>query len=97
MQNHTKVYMDYFHYGEQDIIICEFQCGRRAVDICHIIPRSKFGKNRKEEQDNIQNLVAGCRECHTAFDDGKKWTTEEVQEIHLTHMIAFLQSNGAQI
>ena len=93
MQNHVKVYYEYFHYGEEDVIMCEFCRIRRAVDICHIIPRSKFGKNRKEEQDDIKNLMAGCRECHTDYDDKYKWTVEEAQEIHLNHMIAFLQSN----
>lgn len=98
MQNHVKVYLEYFGYGEQDTILCEFpECSKRAVDICHIIPRSKFGKNRKEDQDHIQNLMAGCRECHTAFDDGKKWTIEEAQEAHLLNMIAFLKLNGPQI
>lgn len=94
MENHVKVYFDYFGYGEQDRITCEFCNGRTAVDICHIIPRSNFGKNRKEEQDDIKNLMAGCRLCHTEYDDGKKWTIEEAQEIHFTHMITFLKLNG---
>ena len=66
--------------------MCELCNIRVAVDIMHIIPRSKFGKKRKDEQDDISNLCAGCRECHTLFDDGKKWTIAEVQEIHKNNL-----------
>ena len=31
MQNHTKVYMNFFYYGIEDFIPCEM-CGSRAVD-----------------------------------------------------------------
>lgn len=86
MQPHTKNYLDHFGYGEEDFIFCEFCNKKRAVDICHIIPRSKFGKKRIDERDSILNLMAGCRECHIAFDDGRKWTIEEAQKIHLTNL-----------
>jgi len=52
MVKHVKVYMQYFGYGEQDVISCEV-CGARAVDIHHINGR---GKGR----DVIGNLVALC-------------------------------------
>jgi len=58
MVKHVKVYMQYFGYGEQDVISCEV-CGARAVDIHHINGR---GKGR----DVIGNLVALCRKCHNA-------------------------------
>jgi len=87
MQNHVKVYLEAFGYGQDDWIKCERpECNNRAVDIMHLIPRSKFGKKRKDEQDNILNLFGGCRQCHTAYDDGKKWTLEEMQEIHLYNL-----------
>lgn len=86
MAKHKTVYFEYFGYGEQDTIMCELCESRIAVDIMHIIPRSKFGKKRKNEQDDIKNLCAGCRECHRDFDDGRKWTTKEVQEIHLRNL-----------
>ena len=57
MQKHTKIYMQFFGYGEQDIILCE-RCHRQATDIHHIIYRSQGGG------DNIENLIALCRICH---------------------------------
>ena len=57
MQNHTKVYMNFFGYGEQDFIPCEM-CGSRAVDVHHI------EKRNKTKNDYIENLIALCRDCH---------------------------------
>ena len=62
MRNHTKVYMQFFDYGEQDLILCEMECGSRAVDIHHLTKQSKFGS--KKEKDYIENTMALCRECH---------------------------------
>jgi len=56
MTRHCKVYMRYFDYGEQDVMLCE-ACGRPAKDIHHIEGRGK-GK------DVISNLMAMCRKCH---------------------------------
>lgn len=56
MQKHTKIYMEHFGYGEQDIILCEF-CGARANDVHHI-------NGRLGDADNINNLMALCRSCH---------------------------------
>ena len=58
MKAHTRVYMDYFDYGIDDVILCEV-CGHKAVDIHHIDGRGK-GK------DVIENLMALCRKCHNA-------------------------------
>lgn len=49
-------------------IACEV-CLGTSVEIHHIIPRSKFGSKRKEEQDHISNLVALCRLCHNLAHD----------------------------
>jgi len=57
MVNHKKVYINYFHDGEQEFIICE-GCFRGAVDIHHLVSRSLGGS------DKIENLCAVCRECH---------------------------------
>jgi 5-methylcytosine-specific restriction endonuclease McrA len=63
MQRHTLIYLKHFGYCEQDRILCEV-CKKLAVDIHHVIPRSKFGKKTKHLQDDISNLIALCRECH---------------------------------
>ena len=62
MKKHTKIYMDYFGYGEQDFIPCEL-CGGKAVDIHHIHGRGKG-------MDRIENLMALCRKCHTMAHNG---------------------------
>ena len=57
MQNHTKVYFNFFNYEKGDIILCEF-CGSVAVDIHHLERRNKI------KNDFIENLVGLCRDCH---------------------------------
>lgn len=65
MQPHTVNYFNHFGYGPEDFIECEIpNCNQKAVDIHHIIPRSKFGKKRKDEQDDITNLIGLCRAHH---------------------------------
>jgi len=63
LQNHVKVYLKHHNLTTADTILCEV-CRAKAVDIHHIIPRSKFGSKRKHEQDAIENLIALCRLCH---------------------------------
>lgn len=63
MQNHTKIYLEYFGYSGYEFMPCEV-CGNKAVDIHHIVPRSKFGSKTKHIQDAIENLIGLCRECH---------------------------------
>lgn len=82
MQNHVKVYMRYFDYGIEDFIPCEC-CGSRCQDIHHIIPRSKFGSKRKDEQDLITNLIGLCRKCHD------KAHSEELTKEYLTNIHNF--------
>jgi len=81
MKNHTKVYMDYFGYGEDDFIPCEV-CGNRAVDIHHINCRGMGGSNNK---DVIENLMGLCREHHLEYGD-IECLKETLQELHLTRM-----------
>ena len=79
MKKHTKIYLDYFGYCEQDFIVCEIpDCRRQAVDINHIIPRGMGGSKTK---DFIENLVAMCREHHIEFEQ-KKISKEYLQQIH---------------
>ena len=71
MQRHTSNYYTKFNYTSGDIILCEL-CGKVAVDIHHVIPRSHFGSRRKEEQDNWTNLIALCHPCHHIAHNGPK-------------------------
>lgn len=77
MQPHIKNYMNHHGYHKGDFIPCEV-CRSEAVDIHHLVPRSKFGKNRKTEQDAPANLIALCRKHHDlahsdkAFNDSLK-------------------------
>ena len=78
MQKHVKVYLDYFNSN-----ICEV-CWDIAVDIHHILPKSKFWKKTKHLQDDISNLIGLCRKCHKKAHLQmepylKKW---ELQIIH---------------
>jgi len=58
MQKHTKLYFQFFGYGEQDFIPSEIS-GTKAVDIHHIFGRGK-------DHDIIENLIALNREEHQA-------------------------------
>ena len=77
MQRHTKIYMSYFGYGEQDVILCEC-CHRPAVDIHHI-------KGRGKGKDVIGNLMAMCRKCHTLAHESKL-SKGELQYIHNNYL-----------
>jgi 5-methylcytosine-specific restriction endonuclease McrA len=81
MQKHTKIYLNYFDYGEQDFIPCE-NCGKAAVDIHHLIYRSHGGS------DTIQNLMALCRDCHDRVHNGMDSDrfTDQLKEIHLNKL-----------
>ena len=63
LPKHVQNYLEAFGYDESSKILCEV-CGRLAVDIHHVVFRSKFGRNNKVAQDSIENLVAVCRRCH---------------------------------
>ena len=61
MKKHTKVYLDFFNYVEQDYIPCEMECGDKAVDVHHLQSRGMGGSKNK---DYIENLMGLCRDCH---------------------------------
>ena len=67
MKKYTKLYLDYFGYGIEDFIPCE-SCGAKAVDIHHIEARGMGGDKKA---DNIDNLMALCRQCHLVMGDTK--------------------------
>ena len=74
MKKHVKIYMQYFDYGMDDIILCE-ACHRKAVDIHHIKYKSRGGK------DEIKNLIALCRACHEKGHK-EKLSESDLQLIH---------------
>jgi len=67
LKPHVKIYLDYFEHP--DFISCEV-CGARAVDIHHIENRKMGGS---KEKDDIENLMALCRKCHSEYGDKKQW------------------------
>lgn len=84
MQKHTKVYLNFFNFHNPEFIHCEV-CHNQAIDIHHIIPRSKFGNKEKDKQDVIENLIALCRKCHD-MAHAEIFTKEYLTEIHLKTM-----------
>lgn len=58
MVKYKKIYLKYFNYGEQDIILCEV-CFQLASEVHHITYKSQCGK------DEIKNLIGLCRSCHS--------------------------------
>ncbi len=81
MQKHVKNYLDLVGKDVTDFIGCEY-CSAKAVDIHHVIPRSKFGKKRKDEQDHPNNLIALCRKHHDLAHSSKEFN-ESLKEIVL--------------
>jgi hypothetical protein len=77
MQKHTKVYLDYFGYGEQDFIPCE-NCGNRAVDVHHL-------DGRGPGMDVIENLMGLCRDDHDRAGAEKEFN-EYLKDIHLQYI-----------
>lgn len=77
MKKHTKIYLDYFGYGIDSVILCEV-CGARAVDLHHIFRRGMGGS---KEADTIENIMALCREHHIEYGDKKQYI-EYLKEIH---------------
>jgi 5-methylcytosine-specific restriction endonuclease McrA len=66
MKKHTKIYFKHFGYDISDFVPCE-TCGSKAVDIHHIDSRGMGGS----EKDDINNLMALCRNCHIKYGDIK--------------------------
>jgi 5-methylcytosine-specific restriction endonuclease McrA len=82
MKQHTKIYLEHFGYDVEDPFVpCEI-CEQRAVDIHHISARGMGGSHKKDE---IENLMALCRECHIQYGDIKE-LIPTLQEIHLKRL-----------
>ena len=69
MKKHTMTYFNHFGYDISDFIPCEV-CGKTAVDIHHIEARGIGGS---KDADNIENLMALCREDHLKYGDKKQY------------------------
>jgi hypothetical protein len=69
MKNHTKIYLKYFGYAQDDYVACEV-CDNRAVDIHHIEARGMGGS---KDKDLIENLMALCRQCHIDLGDKEQY------------------------
>lgn len=61
MKKYVKVYLDYFGYGKEDMIICECCREETVVDIHHIKARGMGGSKFR---DDIENLIGLGRKCH---------------------------------
>ena len=61
MKKHTRLYMDFFDYVEDDFVMCEMCQQDRAVDMHHLEGRGMGGSKSK---DYIENLMGLCRDCH---------------------------------
>ena len=77
MKKYTRTYLNYFGYDETDFIPCEV-CNKQAVDIHHIQAKGMGGSKTK---DNIENIMALCRECHIKYGDKKQYK-DFLTEIH---------------
>lgn len=80
MTKHCKNYFEHFGYTIADVILCEV-CGVVSSQIHHVVPRSKFGKKRKDEQDHWTNLIALCFLCHDAVHNRDVSLNERIKEI----------------
>lgn len=88
MKPYVKTYFKYFGYDESSFISCECGCGRKAVDIHHIEPRSR----RKDLFNKIENLAALSRECHTKAEHDKTFNNE-VRAKHIKKLMACKRDN----
>jgi len=81
MKKYKKIYFDYFGYCKDEKILCEI-CGREAVDIHHIQPKGIGGS---KNEDYIENLIALCRDCHTAAHE-HSLSKELLTKIHISNL-----------
>ena len=88
MKKHTKIYCDFFGYGEQDFIPSELS-GQQANDLHHIEARGSGGSKLK---DTIKNLMALTRKEHDKYGD-KEQHLDWLQEKHDQFIIQFLFFN----
>jgi 5-methylcytosine-specific restriction endonuclease McrA len=66
VKRHIKNYFKAHGYTTADIILCEV-CSAVGVDIHHIVFKSHGGS------DEVSNLVALCRDCHSKAHSDKQF------------------------
>ena len=81
MKKHTKIYLQEMGFDTTDWIPCEL-CGKTAVDVHHLQARGQGGSKTK---DNIENLMAVCRDCHIEYGDKKQYKGL-LQATHIAYM-----------
>lgn len=77
MRKHTRIYLDFFGYGEEDFIPCEV-CGSKGQDTHHIKARGMGGSKHR---DHISNLMCLCRPCHERLGDKKQYM-DFLRDVH---------------
>lgn len=75
--------MQFFGYKTAEEIPCEF-CGRPAVDVHHLIPKSIAPKHKVNL---ITNLIGLCREHHNQAHEFKNFN-EDLKYIHRRKCLA---------
>mgnify|MGYP001319520976 CR=1 FL=1 len=89
MIKYKKNYITFFDYDIYDVILCEM-CESVAVDIHHIIPRG-IGGSKCEAINEVDNLIALCRECHIKAENNKLFN-KKCKIIHLKNIIKKLEN-----
>ena len=82
MKKHTKIYMDYFDYCKDDVIVCEVCQMNKAVDIHHI---NNKGIGGSSDKDYIENLIGVCRMCHNNAHN-EKLTKQYLIDCHALNL-----------
>lgn len=62
---------------DRDGDVCRLCCMRRAVNLHHIVPRSR----NKKLVDDPDNLISLCFECHTLVHQNTKYWIPALQRI----------------
>ena len=66
MKKHVRVYLDAHDFTGFEFIAC-WICQGQAVDVHHIDAKGMGGN---KDADDIENLVALCRDCHSKAHAG---------------------------
>ena len=84
MQNHVKIYMDFYGYKKGDFIPSEIS-GEKGANVHHIDCRGMGGS---KDKDNIENLMALTVKEHERFGD-KNMYMKFLKDIHQRFMKRF--------